>query len=190
MRTNLIGRVWRGLQSSRTVVTFYVASFVLQASVCATMLLIERGYNCDTPLHLYLTIYLVRVCLTTPLYIYQKLYARPADPDILEANAADRLLSVLDFFSVIWFVAGNWWYFTAETCQQTSPLVFYTSLAFILLGYVVLLMPLFLCLGMICCFPCLLIALRYIDTEPAHGTPQTLIKCTPSTFAFRASRLR
>jgi apolipoprotein N-acyltransferase len=41
-----------------------------------------------------------------------------------------------DFFGVFWFVVGNWWIFTSETCAVDSPELYYTSAAFLLLGYI------------------------------------------------------
>lgn len=141
----------------------------------------EKTLPCDTPLRIFLLVTAIEVSLRTPLHVYQRISRRPQPTDasqVPDANMADRLISLLEFFGVIWFVAGNWWLFTSQTCSASSPLVYFMSLAFVVLGYCIMLLPLLLCIGMICCFPCLLIAMRFVQIESPHGSPATLIQCT------------
>lgn len=67
-----------------------------------------------------------------------------------------RLKSLLDLFAVLWFIVGNYFLFTSETCAQDAPALFFTTLVWVLLGYLLILIPLFLCASVIFCLPCVL----------------------------------
>lgn len=68
----------------------------------------------------------------------------------------ERLKSLIDLFAVLWFIVGNYLLFTSKTCTREAPQLFYTSLAFILIGYFILILPLVLCTSVILCLPCVL----------------------------------
>jgi len=93
--------------------------------------------------------------------------------------AMERLQNFLDFFGTVWLVVGNWWLFTSTTCSMTSPFIYYTSFAYVLLGYFVISIPLLMCLAMICCLPCVLYVLRNIKEENNNGASEQLIKGLP-----------
>jgi hypothetical protein len=69
-----------------------------------------------------------------------------ASPMTAEDEAADalesqilclqKLLDIVDVFGLVWFVIGNIFVFNNLACRHVSPLVFYTSLAYIVYAYV------------------------------------------------------
>lgn len=69
-----------------------------------------------------------------------------ASPVTAEDEAADafesqllclqKLLDIVDVFGLVWFVIGNIFVFNNLPCRHVSPLVFYTSLAYIVYAYV------------------------------------------------------
>lgn len=64
--------------------------------------------------------------------------------------------SLLDLFAVLWFIVGNYFLFTSNDCARLAPTLFYTTLVWVLLGYLLILIPLFLCASVIFCLPCVL----------------------------------
>ncbi|KAJ3264899.1 hypothetical protein HDU77_007179 [Chytriomyces hyalinus] len=82
----------------------------------------------------------------------------------------DRLKTLLDIFSVIWFLAGNYWLLTSNGCYRTAPLVYYLSLAFLGMGYVVVSIPVFMCLGIVFCLPFVLVWTRVLRIGGANAT--------------------
>lgn len=66
------------------------------------------------------------------------------------------LKSLFDIFGIVWFIIGNYFIFTSGQCAQSSPTLFYTTLVWILLGYGLVVVPLFLCISVIFCLPCVL----------------------------------
>jgi hypothetical protein len=67
-----------------------------------------------------------------------------------------RLRSLVDLFAVLWFIVGNYLIFTTQTCARDAPKLFYTSLAYVLVGYFIVIVPLILCTSAIFCLPCVL----------------------------------
>ncbi|KAI8617693.1 hypothetical protein BC830DRAFT_80950 [Chytriomyces sp. MP71] len=92
----------------------------------------------------------------------------------------DRLKTMLDIFSVIWFIVGNWWIFTSIGCYRTAPLVYYLSVAFLAMGYVVVSIPIVMCLGIVFCLPCVLIFTRILRIGGANPSAGTSV--SPSTL--------
>ncbi|KAJ3401390.1 hypothetical protein HDU80_006055 [Chytriomyces hyalinus] len=82
----------------------------------------------------------------------------------------DRLKSFLDIFSVLWFLAGNYWLLTSNGCYRTAPLLYYLSLAFLGMGYVVVSIPVFMCLGIVFCLPFVLVWTRVLRIGGANST--------------------
>ena len=78
------------------------------------------------------------------------------------SQVVDRVKSTMDLFGMLWFVIGNWWIFTSNTCHITSPSQFYLSLAFLVLGYFIITLPLFLCGAVIFCLPCVIVVMRLL----------------------------
>ena len=74
----------------------------------------------------------------------------------------DRIKSLLDMFGIVWFIIGNYFLFTSGQCIREAPSLFYTTLVWILLGYLLVLIPLFLCVSVIFCFPCVLGKFLYL----------------------------
>ncbi|KAI8839806.1 hypothetical protein BJ741DRAFT_662701 [Chytriomyces cf. hyalinus JEL632] len=82
----------------------------------------------------------------------------------------DRLKSSLDIFSVLWFLAGNYWLLSSNGCYRTAPLLYYLSLAFLGMGYVVVSIPVFMCLGIVFCLPFVLVWTRVLRIGGANST--------------------
>jgi hypothetical protein len=75
----------------------------------------------------------------------------------------------LDLFATLWFIIGNYLLFTTNTCQRTSPAVFYLSLTWVIVGYIIITIPILLCLAVIFCLPCVLVAMRMLNVTEASG---------------------
>ncbi|KAI3634528.1 hypothetical protein MIR68_007439 [Amoeboaphelidium protococcarum] len=72
-----------------------------------------------------------------------------------------RIRSFVETIGMLWFLLGNWWVFTSvKTCSVTAPYQFYTSLSFVIVGYIVILFPVLLILAIIFCLPVVLVVLR------------------------------
>lgn len=116
---------------------------------------------------------------------------------MLHLQLVERIKSMSDLIGTIWFIIGNWWLFSSNTCSATNPPLYYISLVLVLIGYLVLLVPIILCAAVVFCLPCVLVVLRAlrigrlptgaggVDSEP--GLTDEAISEIP-VYTFRQKR--
>ncbi|TPX31097.1 hypothetical protein SmJEL517_g05487 [Synchytrium microbalum] len=172
------------------ITTFMSATQLLSSIV---VLALSAGDTCDQPLRLFISVYMVRVIFVYPLTIYQHLHPAHRRQNVPERTprelytmtVVDRIKSTADLFGMLWFVIGNWFIFSSVSCYRTSPTQFYLSLAFLVLGYFIITLPLFLCGAVIFCLPLVITVMRVLriadPTSPdAHnGATEEVISKIP-----------
>lgn len=68
-----------------------------------------------------------------------------------------KLEMLLDLFSVLWFIVGNYMLFTStRTCRTLAPKQYYTTLTYVLINYSIVLFPLLFCTSVVFCLPCVM----------------------------------
>lgn len=85
---------------------------------------------------------------------------------------AERLRPLLDLFAVLWFIVGNYLLFSSRTCSALAPRLYYTSLAYVLIGYLAVIVPILLCTSAIFCLPCVLLGMRLLNILEMDGMDQ------------------
>ncbi|EPB81927.1 hypothetical protein HMPREF1544_11348 [Mucor circinelloides 1006PhL] len=85
---------------------------------------------------------------------------------------AERLRSLVDLFAVLWFIVGNYLLFSSKTCSSLAPRLYYTSLAYVLVGYLVVIVPILLCTSAIFCLPCVMLVMRVLNIPEMDGMDQ------------------
>ncbi|CAB4399373.1 hypothetical protein RhiirA1_406311 [Rhizophagus irregularis] len=165
-------------RTSKVLLILNLTMVLIQVVVTITVLVISRHQECDKPLRLFLILYIARVIVACPVNVY--LYLNPREnrrggqnPNENENQRrdgwVDRLKSFLDLFATLWFIIGNYLLFTTVKCQSTSPPVFYLSLTWVIVGYIIITIPILLCLAVIFCLPCVLVAMRMLNVSEATG---------------------
>ncbi|KAL9558957.1 hypothetical protein MBANPS3_000658 [Mucor bainieri] len=87
-------------------------------------------------------------------------------------TVAERLRSLVDLFAVLWFIVGNYLLFSSKTCSALAPRLYYTSLAYVLIGYLVVIVPILLCTSAIFCLPCVMLGMRVLNIPEMDGMEQ------------------
>ncbi|CAG8552888.1 12376_t:CDS:2 [Funneliformis caledonium] len=165
-------------RTSKMLLILNLIMVLIQVVVTIVVLVISRNLTCDRPLEVFLMLYIVRVIVACPVNVY--LYLNPRDNRRNGQNQnenenqrrdgwVDRLKSFLDLFATLWFIFGNYLLFTTSSCHLTSPPVFYLSLTWVILGYIIITIPILLCLAVIFCLPCVLVAMRVLNVSEAVG---------------------
>jgi len=164
-------------RTSKVLLILNLIVVLIQVVVTVTVLVISRNEDCDKPLSLFLILYIARVIVACPVNVY--LYLNPREnrrgqnqnenENQRRDGWVDRLKSFLDLFATLWFIIGNYLLFTTNTCQKTSPAVFYLSLTWVIVGYIIITIPILLCLAVIFCLPCVLVAMRMLNVTEATG---------------------
>ncbi|KAJ3287723.1 hypothetical protein HDU79_005493 [Rhizoclosmatium sp. JEL0117] len=170
VRRNCLHHMWENFWSisrgSRIVLVVSCCLMVIEMALTVTVLSISTKATCDTNLVLFLYVYGVRVAISLPLVVYQYLhpigdngFGSPTKNIVVDVEISrfvDRLRLYLDLFHAFWFILGNWWVFSSETCKVTAPYVYKLSLGFIIFGYVVLSLPVLVVAGVMFCLPVVL----------------------------------
>ncbi|CAG8625198.1 1042_t:CDS:2, partial [Acaulospora morrowiae] len=169
-------------RTSKVLLILSLAMVLVQVVVTIVIMIVSQGKPCDRQLRLFLILYIVRVVIACPVNVY--LYLNPRDnrrrrdEQNQEANNEnmrregtwiDKLKSCLDLFATLWFIVGNYLLFTSVTCQSTAPEIFFLSLTWVVLGYIIITIPILLCLAVIFCLPCVLVAMRVLHVGEASG---------------------
>ncbi|ORY37423.1 hypothetical protein BCR33DRAFT_854714 [Rhizoclosmatium globosum] len=97
----------------------------------------------------------------------------------------DRIKSCLDAFGILWFILGNWWIFTSTGCNRTAPLLYYLSLVFLGMGYIVVSIPILMCGGIVFCLPCMLVWSRTFRGDDDDGMGKVVASLGASDEVIR-----
>ncbi|KAJ2614124.1 hypothetical protein H4S08_001859 [Coemansia sp. RSA 1365] len=107
----------------------------------------------DRPLRLFIILYIVRLLLYYPLYIHHK--AWPEEAALSERALLSWLKMLRNLLVVsagVLFICGTIWVFTSDKARSTAPLLYYTSLVYVVLGFVYLATPIIFVFGMLAFF--------------------------------------
>ncbi|KAJ3072351.1 hypothetical protein HDU98_003764 [Podochytrium sp. JEL0797] len=95
----------------------------------------------------------------------------------------DRLKSGLDMFGVLWFIVGNWFIFSSTGCARTAPMMYYMTLMFLGIGYVIVCVPVMICGGIVFCLPCMLVWMKAFSVSRGNGDGVEMSKVVASLGA-------
>ena len=154
-----LANVWRrASHQSRLLLSIYFAFALAQISATVAVLFLGWTLPCDRPLQVYLIAHLSHTTVATPFAAARYLRRQAANTE--EPRWIARLATVLDIYSTVIFLLGNYLLIPSTTCRSTNPPVFILSVVFIALTYVSILLPFFVCLLVIFCLPLVLFSLR------------------------------
>ncbi|KAF7726492.1 hypothetical protein EC973_008727 [Apophysomyces ossiformis] len=197
-----LSEAWHRIsRTSKALLLFSVFLVIAQIASTVAVLVVARHETCDKPLHYFLILYVARVGCSVPFLLYQHLspsnrsflrrnqdansQEQPSSQATIISGWVDRIKSLLDLFAVLWFIIGNYLLFTSETCPRAAPTLFYTTLAWVLLGYLLILIPLLLCASVIFCLPCVLVAMRVLQMDMVAGGQKDEIQQIP-VYKYKA----
>lgn len=161
--------------------SFYTKAYMLAAfcinSVVYIFIIIalslRKGRSCEQPLEVYLIVYLARGIVAESLllliYSLPRYWQHENVPLTVDQQGfitiMEKIKLMLDFFFVIWFIIGNWWFYSARMCALTNPTTYYLTFAIIIFGYALLAVPILLLFGLFCCLPFLMMGLRGMNHD-------------------------
>ncbi|KAI9322680.1 hypothetical protein BX666DRAFT_1897457 [Dichotomocladium elegans] len=175
VRLLFLSGAWGGISNARKAFLLCSTAIVLlQLGSIVPALVISRGHRCDKPLDVFLIVFLVRSIVSLPLVVYYHMQrARERlegqDSSRPQRRWTDRLNSLLYVFGIVWFIVGNYFLFTAGACSQTAPVLFFTALVWVLLGYGMILIPVVICASVVFCLPCVLVMMRTLNLGYGPG---------------------
>lgn len=105
------------------------------------------------------------------------------------------MAGVLDWLYLLLFLVGNYYFFTSTSCSSTAPMLYYLTLAFLIMGYLMLTVPMLLCGAVVFCLPIMLVSMRMtgmgtmenLDGGSVTGATEESLKAL-AVWTFRADR--
>lgn len=81
----------------------------------------------------------------------------------------DKLSTLLDMYALSVFILGNYLLISSISCSSSATGLFYTTLAWLVTGYLSMAIPAIVCFSVLCCLPLLLLGTRLLPfVETAH----------------------
>jgi hypothetical protein len=170
--TTTSGRVKRGATVAYAGYTLFVISFFMAA------LIKDSGKTCDKPLRTYAAVEVVTQAIAFGLYIcvhhYNGCDPVQANQDVIAARFSlsrwiQFMRRVLNMFWMFWLVMASFWTFSADTCDETAPLLYTFSLVIVLIHLV------FFGLVLVCCWCALLVIAVIYRLHPEIFTQQNSV---------------
>lgn len=152
--------------------------------ISAAALLASIGRTCDSPLRTFLILYALLITTNISVCIYQYRQPTQANDNGRHGNGEEgrgltrtgqfvkSLSESTDFFTIIAYVLGNIWISGAKTCSTTAPALYFTSLAWVIWGYVLLLLPIVALACIVMCLPCFIIFFNLFHAGFPQSTRQ------------------
>ncbi len=162
---------------------YYFTYLVLLAELITSVVVLNTTWNddCDTHLRVWLIGYVVRSTIYVPVVAYEHYFVVRLE-DLNQHRLFKTIKMFFEIGALMWFVLGNSYVFGAQTCQSTAPTLYRVCLAWMILGYIGLGLPLFFCLGLIFCFPCVYLVMQYLASRPDPLVESVINRLPTKTF--------
>jgi len=180
VQRNAITDLSEARDGSTRLLKFYFTWAVLEMIAATAVLISEWDKPCDKPLKWWLIGFSGRYIFFIPVQYMLYLRRRQGAAEHTFDNLT-KFKTWLTMATFIWFVVGQTWVYSSETCQNTARPLYITSLVLILFFYVALALPLLIVVGVCLCFPCILLAHRYFS-DPLGATQETIRRLPTRTF--------
>ncbi|MES1911951.1 MAG: hypothetical protein MHM6MM_004307 [Cercozoa sp. M6MM] len=157
--------------SGRLLALTLLVSLAATIGSCIVLVLDwSKSGECFPLMRVWLVVYACLFLFHMPLVTLRYLCARRRQPSF----AVHKTLIIHELVYMVFFVLGNLVLFTGEnTCDVDAPLMFYWTIALIMLVYLETLLPAVILLGLCLCAPCLLLILRHLaGRDPAADQDQ------------------
>ncbi|ORX85446.1 hypothetical protein K493DRAFT_319969 [Basidiobolus meristosporus CBS 931.73] len=176
-RRNILSHIrdsYRAISRTNRILLIITSTFSISlVTAMIVVLIVSRDKPCDRPLRVFLILYVIKFGLGIPLTLVHYLHPDGRYPQYSSnvwVQWTDRMKSLLDFLGVFFFIMGNYFLFTSNTCERTAPSLFGMSLAMIIMGYFMVAIPVLLCATAVFCLPCVLVVLRALHIGPDSNT--------------------
>ena len=91
----------------------------------------------------------------------------------------EHLKGCLDAFSLLWLFFGCAWVFSCKTCQTTAPFLYYSSVSWILYGYVMICIPLLFFSVVVCVVPTAFLIVKHVRQQRLQREAKKVLKTIP-----------
>ena len=94
---------------------------------------------------------------------------QPGAPLTARDILLERQKTLMEITGTCLFFLSNYFLFSHGDCRQKAPAVYYMTIAYVVLGYIVIMIPIVLCLAVVLCLPLVLRIMQALDIGPVVG---------------------
>ncbi|KAG1468338.1 hypothetical protein G6F56_003887 [Rhizopus delemar] len=162
---------WKQIsQLGKIFIYIFVLFNLLQVAFAFTVLIQSSHEQCERPLRVYVMVHALRAALICPLLVpYFVEIAEKRSRQIYICSAARRFVILaektlpwMESLTLIWFAFGNYLAFSSSACIHDAPRLYFGTLSFILVDYLLVLGAFSVCISTVLCLP---FGLRFINND-------------------------
>eukprot|EP00457_Paulinella_chromatophora_P009635 gb/GEZN01009706.1/.p1 GENE.gb/GEZN01009706.1/~~gb/GEZN01009706.1/.p1 ORF type:complete len:356 (-),score=41.66 gb/GEZN01009706.1/:234-1196(-) len=154
---------------------------ILEMITVSVILGLSWHEPCDRPFRYWL-LGSYRYMLILPFAYVRYLTAQRGQQETEELR---RLASWINLGVFMYFIFGQSWLVTSETCKDTNPPLYYLSFTLVVLFWVQMMLPLILVLAVCLCLPCVFLLARHLQGQV--GADDRAINALPTRKYERPS---
>jgi len=162
VQRNALADLSEARNSSFRLLILYLVWAVTEMIISGVVLAQEWDKECDKPLKWWLLGFSGRYVLLLPISYGLYRAHEPAETEWLNKLKSWATLAVF-----VWFVVGQTWVYSANTCQNTARPLYLVCLVLVIMFYIALACPIIFFIGVCLFFPCILLFHRYLTPSPA-----------------------
>ncbi|KAF9354809.1 hypothetical protein BGX34_010814, partial [Mortierella sp. NVP85] len=142
---------------------------LIKIASTTAVLVVDRDAPCLN-FKVLLILYAVRAAIEFPFNVYAHMHPRqPGAPLTARDILLERQKTLMEITGTCLFFLSNYFLFSHGDCRQKAPAVYYMTIAYVVLGYIVIMIPIVLCLAVVLCLPLVLRIMQALDIGPVVG---------------------
>ncbi|CAO3671784.1 unnamed protein product [Rhizopus stolonifer] len=162
---------WKQIpQLGKIFIYIFMLFNLFQIAFAFTVLIQSFHEQCERPLRAYIMVHALRAALVCPLIVpYFVEIAEKRARQVYVCSAvrhfvilAEKTLPWMELFTLIWFAFGNYLVFSFSACIHDAPRLYFGTLSFILVDYILVLGAFSVCISTVLCLP---FDLRFMDSD-------------------------
>ena len=115
-------------------------------------------------------LYALKSVISLPFTIFAHMNPRrQGEPLTARDILMERYRTLMEIAGTCLFFLSNYFLFSKPTWRDEAPATFFLCVANVAIGYIVILIPVLLCLAVILCLPLVVRVMRYLDIGPVVG---------------------
>ncbi|PVV01751.1 hypothetical protein BB560_003819 [Smittium megazygosporum] len=188
IKNNISEKISRMSRRTKIALSIGFTFSFLRFSSSVIALGLSHAQHCDKPLKFFLTITTILCVINSSTSLLTRAFhselSRRNNPAL---SISVKLNEIGTFITLVSFLLGSYWLYSSESCSKASPVVYYTSLVIIVLGYFIFFLPFLLLAMLFFCFPLFSIFFRPLlpaQTEVTGASNSEINKIPIVKFKF------
>lgn len=168
------------LSCIRFLVIFEIVTRTLKIIAIAVVLILTREEACEAPLKTFLAVYMGLSIVKGAAFYFKNrsFFTIQRIPDFEEGHDASLVNNFIEAGILFWYIVGFHWLQECQTCKAVNPLLYYSTVLWIILGFFTFIAPLFAIILLLLLVAYARPKLRVVTFHAEEGMPDGHTHCT------------